>query len=303
MSPSYISQVKHGKCKPSQRLIQALAESRHHKKPPRDYLKAFLDSRMAMGCSPCTIRFYMERLAKFVSQAEFYYWEATPQQVERYLSSIPPGRNGLGTRHATHSALRVFYRWLHVGYGLNDPMVNLRAPIMGKTILPALSKEQVEYLIGVVESPRDKAIISLFTESGLRLSELAKIKASDIDWRSRTIKVMGKGRKEALAPFGSLSEAYLRQWLSVYSPNGQGIWGLNRWGVSIMLQRLKAETGLPCNAHTFRRTFAVLLRKAGVDCLTIRDLGRWETVGMVERYTRSFNFSDAMKFYKGTLGG
>lgn len=70
-----------------------------------------------------------------------------------------------------------------------------------------------------------------------------------------------------------------------------------------MLQRLKAETGLPCNAHTFRQTFAVLLRKAGVDCLTIRDLGRWESVSMVERYTRSFNFSDAMKFYKGTLGG
>ncbi len=179
---------------------------------------------------------------------------------------------------------------------------------MGKTILPALTKEQVEYLIGVVESPRDKAIISLFTESGLRLSELAKIKASDIDWPSRTIprrgggNPLGKGRKEALAPFGSLSEAYLREWLSAYNPNGN-IWGLNRWGVSMMLQRLKAETGLPCNPHTFRRTFACLLRKAGVDCLTIRDLGRWESVSMVERYTRSFKFSDAMKFYKGTLGG
>jgi integrase/recombinase XerC len=180
-------------------------------------------------------------------------------------------------------------------------MVNIRAPIMGKTMLPALTREQVEYLIGVVESPRDKAIISLFTESGLRLSELAKIKASDIDWQARTIRTLGKGREEALAPFGSLSEAYLRQWLSVYNPNGQGIWGLNRWGVSIMLQRLKAETGLPCNAHTFRRTFACLLRKAGVDCLTIKDLGRWESVAMVERYTRSFGFSDAMKFYKAPL--
>jgi site-specific recombinase XerD len=302
LSASYVSQVKHGKTRPSERLIQALIESRHYRKPPTDYLGLFLKSRVAMGCSPCTLRFYSERLAKFVSQADFYYWEATPQQIERFLATIPPGRNGLGTRHATHSALRVFYRWLHVGYGLNDPMVNLKAPIMGKTIMPALTKEQVEYLIGVVESPRDKAIIALFTESGLRLSELARIKASDIDWQSRTIRTLGKGRKEALAPFGELSEAYLRQWLRVYSPNGQGIWGLNRWGVSIMLQRLKAETGLPCNAHTFRRTFAVLLRKAGVDCLTIRDLGRWETVGMVERYTRSFNFNDAMKFYKGTLG-
>jgi integrase len=68
-----------------------------------------------------------------------------------------------------------------------------------------------------------------------------------------------------------------------------------------MLQRLKAETGLPRNAHTFRRTFAVLLRKAGVDCLTIKDLGRWESVAMVERYTRSFGFQDAMRFYKAPL--
>jgi integrase/recombinase XerD len=187
MSPSYISQVKHGKSKPSQRLIQVLAESRHCKKPPHDYMKAFLDSRMAMGVSPCTIRFYSERLAKFVSWADFYYWEATRQHIERYLSSIPPGRNGLGTRHATHSALRVFFRWVHAEYGLNDPMGKLKAPIMGKTMLPALPQEQVQYLIGAVESPRDKAIISLFTESGLRLSELAKIKASDVDWQPRTI--------------------------------------------------------------------------------------------------------------------
>jgi integrase/recombinase XerD len=210
MSPSYISQVKHGKTRPSQRPIQALAESRHCKKPPRDYLKAFMESRVAMGCKPCTLRLYSERLAKFVSQADFYYWEATPQQIERYLATIPPGSNGLGTRVATHSALRVFFRWPHAGYGLNDPMVDLRAPIMGKTILPALTEEQVEYLIRVVESPRDKAIICQFTESGLRLSELAKIRASDIDWYARTIHTIGKGRKEALAPFGSLSEAYLR---------------------------------------------------------------------------------------------
>jgi integrase len=68
-----------------------------------------------------------------------------------------------------------------------------------------------------------------------------------------------------------------------------------------MLERLRRQTGLPCNPHTFRRTFAVLLRKAGVDTMTIRDLGRWESVQMVERYTRSFGFADAMKFYKAPL--
>ena len=86
------------------------------------------------------------------------------------------------------------------------------------------------------------------------------------------------------------------------STEGSCIWGVNHWGIISMLTRLEAKTGLPCNPHTFRRTFAVLLRKAGVDCLTIRDLGRWESVSMVERYTRSFGFSDAMRFYKAPLG-
>jgi site-specific recombinase XerD len=172
----------------------------------------------------------MERLAEFVSQADFYYWEATPQQVERYLSSIPPGRNGLGTRHATHSALRVFYRWLHAGYGLNDPMVNLKAPIMGKTIMPALTKEQVVYLIGVVESPRDKAIISLFTESGLRLSELAKIKASDIDWQARDYPNPRQGPRRGSSavwqPLRGISPAMAKclqpQWARYLGPESLG---------------------------------------------------------------------------------
>jgi hypothetical protein len=69
------------------------------------------------------------------------------------------------------------------------------------------------------------------------------------------------------------------------------------------MRNLKAKTGLPCNPHTFRRIFARLSRKAGVDCLTIKNLGRWESVQMVERYTRSFGFQDAMKFYRGPLTG
>ena len=64
---------------------------------------------------------------------------------------------------------------------------------------------------------------------------------------------------------------------------------------------LKA-TGLPCNPHTFLRTFACLPRKAGVDTMTIKDLGRWESLEMVQRYTRSITFQDSLKFYKAPLG-
>jgi site-specific recombinase XerD len=154
----------------------------------------------------------------------------------------------------------------------------------------------VELLITKCNCVRDKAIIALFTESGLRLSELTNIRASDIDWESHIIRVLGKGNKEGYATFGSKSEHYLNLWLKEYKPaGGQRIWNIGYWGVKTMLDDLKKETGLPCNPHTFRRTFACLLRKAGVDTMTIKDLGRWESLEMVQRYTRSVTFHDSLK--------
>ena len=149
-------------------------------------------------------------------------------------------------------------------------------------------------------SDRDRAIISLFTESGLRLSELTDIQPQDIDWESHTIKVKIKGGRECLAPFGNLTEQYIKSWLGQYQPS-DNIWGMNRWGIVSMLRRLKTATGITCNPHVFRRTFACLLRRAGVDTMTIKELGRWETLEMVERYTRSFDFKDSLRFYKGPL--
>jgi integrase len=78
---------------------------------------------------------------------------------------------------------------------------------------------------------------------------------------------------------------------------------MNKWGVVSMLRCLQATTGVTCNPHTFRRIFSSLLRKAGLDVLTIKDLGRWESFEMVQRYTRSVTFQDNIKFYKSTLSG
>lgn len=64
-----------------------------------------------------------------------------------------------------------------------------------------------------------------------------------------------------------------------------------------MLGRLEAKTGLKCNAHTFRKTFASILARRGVDSLHIMRLGRWESIQMVERYTRSVKFEDSLRLY------
>jgi integrase/recombinase XerC len=252
-----------------------------------------------MGVSIRTIGFYRERLSKFIWQVD--YLKAPRNQIEKFLATIPPNKYGYATRNASFRTIRAFYRWLNAMYGIANPVEGMRAPKLNKPILPSLELEQVLLLIEQAQGVRNKAIIALFTESGLRLSELVDIKPRDIDWEHRIIKVLGKGRKEDYAPFGELTETYLKEWLSQYQPE-ENIWGLNQWGIVSMLKRLEATTGLTCNPHTFRRTFACLLRKSGVDTMTIKDLGRWESLEMVQRYTRSVTFNDSLKFYKAPLG-
>ena len=154
----------------------------------------------------------------------------------------------------------------------------------------------MDYLLEQAETIRDKAIISLFADSGLRLSELANINPHNIDWQHRLIKVWCKGGKEGLAPFGQRTEKLIKEWLLQYSTKDR-LWDISEWGICWMLRKLEAKTGLHCNAHTSRRTFASILAKKGIDSLHIMRLGRWESIQMVERYTRSVKFEDSLKLY------
>jgi integrase/recombinase XerD len=295
LSKAYISQVKHGSRPPSKGLIEALAGYIRGTNTSYDYLPLFLRSREAMGVSPGTAQFYRIKLGRFLS--ELNADKAQRQDIELFLLKF----ENHGNRHAYYRAIKTFYNWREETFELASPVKHLRAPKLSKLILPSLTREQVSCLIDRVDDARGRAIIALFTESGLRLSELVNIKPQDIDWETGMVKIIGKGQKEALAPLGKTTQKYLKSWLGEYQPDGGNIWGLNRWGIISMLRRLKSCTGLPCNPHTFRRTFACLLRKAGLDVMTIKDLGRWESLEMVQRYTRSVTFSDSLRFYKAPL--
>ena len=305
LSKSYISQVKHGKRSVSPKLAEVLediwSQSKEAKRIPewQQALHLFLKSRRE-GISPNTLMDYGKALPKVLKVLGL---RPTPSQINASLNSLSCS---LGGRFCYFKDIGAFYNWLYSprsGYSFkpeDNPVTWVDAPKRPYVILASLTKEQVDLLMGECCHARDKAIIALFTESGLRLAELARIKLNDTDWRNRTIKTLGKGNKEGYAPFGSISEEYLKAWLAQYQPNGN-IWGLNQWGIISMLRRLETTTGLPCNPHTFRRTFACLLRKAGVDTMTIKDLGRWESLEMVQRYTRSITFEDCMKHHKAPL--
>jgi site-specific recombinase XerC len=115
--------------------------------------------------------------------------------------------------------MRAFYRWLYSprsGFNLEaqvNPVAWVDAPKV-----PRRGREEVELTIEKAGNARDRAIVSLFAESGLRLTELANVSLKDIDWSNRTIRTVGKGDKEALAPFGEQSERYPKPGLPSISP-------------------------------------------------------------------------------------
>jgi len=275
-------------------------EQRTENPPSRhELVSKFIDSRR-QGLSPRTIGFYNGYLNRAIPVVGL---NVTGQDIAHFLDSLQCSNGG---KHAYFRALRAFYGWLYSrksGYDLNpqnNPVLIVESPKVEKKILPSLTTEQLDYLINQAKCVRDKAIISLFADSGLRLSELANINPHDIDWEHRLIRVRCKGNKEGVATFGQRTQSLLQEWLSEYSPNGS-LWDINHNGKNIMLRRLMSRTGLPCNAHTFRRTFASILAKRGVDSLHIKRLGRWESIQMVERYTASVRFEDSLEHYSAIV--
>jgi site-specific recombinase XerD len=279
--------------------VAELADAADLKLDANALTEAFVASRRD-GLSPRSIKNYRLylRLA-----SEIVGLDVSGQAVQRFITSRNCSNGG---KHAYFRCLRAFYNWLYSpksSMRLNsqdNPVLAVEAPKVEKKILPSLTVEQVEYLIDQAECIRDKAIISLFADSGLRLVELVNIDPHNIDWQNRLIKVKCKGNKEGYAPFGEHTESLLREWLSEHKANGR-LWDVNVHAIVWMLRKLEAQMGLRCNPHTFRRTFASILAKRGVDSLHVMRLGRWESMAMVERYTRSVKFEDSLKFYEAIV--
>jgi site-specific recombinase XerD len=254
-------------------------------------LTRFVNSRRE-GISPRTIDFYRDCLTPF---AEGY--EINSDGINSFLANLNCGNAKLNY----YRAIKAFCNWLHKqGYIGENPIRFVDAPKPTKQILPSLTMEQVQYLMEQANNLRDKAIISLLADSGMRLNELANIHASDIDLDSYTITIIGKGNKQRKAPFTERTATLLRQWLST-DGTADNIWHMEPHGIQTMLRRLELETGIKCNAHSFRRGFACNLHRKGLSTLDIMHLGGWEDLSMVLRYTRSITFEDCLEHFKAVL--
>ena len=115
----------------------------------------------------------------------------------------------------------------------NNPLIRVDKPKPAKRLLPSVTEKDVDTLISTMDNLRDKCIISLLADSGMRLKKPANIKACDIDWSSLTITIIGKGNKQRRAPFTKRTAELLNINLAD-SRNESSIWCIGRYEIQTM---------------------------------------------------------------------
>ena len=128
-------------------------------------LSTFLDSRR-QGLSKHTLLFYQRCLSKAI------WTELTTEGINHFLSSLSCG-NG---KFAYFRAIRALCNWLHrQGHIEDNPIKMVDSPHVARKLLPSITEEQVQLLLNTAESLRDRCIITMLFDSGLRLSEICSV--------------------------------------------------------------------------------------------------------------------------------
>jgi len=250
-----------------------------------ELLEKFITSRPS-GTSPKTIRIYHLALDRFLG------YPVTPEGINAYLNSLTCNN----AKHNYYRVIKTLCRWLYsINQLPNNPIEQVLPPRRQKKLLAAISKDQLRILVNSAITDRDKVTLNLFWYSGMRLSEAANVKAGDFNWEEGTVIVLGKGNRyrKAFAGNGIVKNWFMKHDSLGMTPNG----------IQTMLQRLGKTTSIKCNPHAFRRGFAVHQVKSGLSTRVVQALGGWETIAMVEHYSKSLTFDDALELYKQVNGG
>jgi integrase/recombinase XerC len=273
------------------------------------------------NASPHTVRAYGEDLEQFARhlRAELGR-EGEPKDVDHLLIRAFLARlhrQGLKTSSAARklATLRTFFRYLcREGVLDRNPARALLSPRQEKRVPTHLDEADVARLL---EMPGDgetalrgRALLEMLYATGIRCSELVGLDVSEVDLETRMIRVLGKGRKERIVPFGQRARAALEAYLPVRARarpredalfvNARGGRLTDRSVRSLVAKRVRqVALARRISPHTLRHSFATHLLERGADLRSIQELLGHARLSTTQRYTH-VNTRHLLEIYKKT---
>jgi integrase/recombinase XerC len=219
--------------------------------------------------------------------------DATGREIQDFIIEMQKTRSKKTIRNYV-SALRTFFSFaMERKLIAEDPTSELILPKLQKLLPKILTASQITKLLnaplGALQlgkitrriALRDAMIFELFYGAGLRISELRKIKISDIDWQNRVLRVSGKGNKERICPFTEAALAAIREYKVQFLSEADTHLLTHDHGhvlsVRDMQYRMKfylrfCELPTDLSPHTIRHAYATHLLNEGADLRLVQEL-------------------------------
>jgi site-specific recombinase XerD len=253
--------------------------------------------------SPRTIQSYSEAVAQLVAYAGAETLaELDRRTVRAYLADLGD-RYAPATVAVRFRSLQQWFKFLvNEGELEADPMARMKPPAVPDQPVDVLTADQQRALLktcegrGFVER-RDTAVLLLFLDTGMRLSELAGLAVADVDLDDDVVRVLGKGSRIRVSPFGNRTGRALAGYLRVRLRAGHA-WHPALWlggqgpmtpsGIAQIVRRRGRQAGIEgLHAHQFRHTFAHEWLDAGGSEGDLMKIAGWRTRDMLSRYGAS----------------
>jgi len=280
------------------------------------HLEGFLLANRCEDLSPRTIADYSQKVGQVVdyliSMGVNEPSDVTATHLRGFLlakqATVAPA-----SVHSYYRCMKRFFNWL-VGESILmvSPVRSIRAPkVPKKVIRPYHPDELKDFLLACEDrgilTLRDRAMILIFADTGIRLSEMAGIVKADIDVQRMTIKVLGKGRKERIVGIDRRTLAAIVKYVQhrtddcpslIVTSTGKP---LTSNGIYQVIRDIgkRAELKETRNSpHTFRHTFATLSIKNGASLFDVQNVLGHQTLTMTRKYAASIDSENAAENHR-----
>lgn len=228
--------------------------------------------------------------------------QISPTSLRDHLSALRRKGHSSETIFRTYGGIRCAFRfWKREGMIESNPMELVERPRRERTLIRPMSLEQAAKLLEMPDARttdglRDRGMMMLMLDSGLRISEILSMEAGRIDWMSGTATVMGKGRKERSVPFSARTAQTLLEYARARSQRpakapqlflgrtGKPVCRSKARKLILRYGRAAGIEGVRLSPHTLRHTFAVLYVRNGGDSFSLQEILGHTTLEMTRQY-------------------